>query len=43
MPDEDLAAEGGMCSSVSEFIKQYFKDNSSLEVWVIRFEFVLLD
>jgi hypothetical protein len=43
MPDEDLAAEGGMCSSVSEFIKQYFKGNSSLEVWVIRFEFVPLD
>ena len=43
MPDEDLAAEGGICSSVSEFIKQYFKGNTTLEVWVIRFEFVLLD
>lgn len=43
MPQEDLEAEGGMCSSVAEFIKQYFKGNSSLEVWVIRFEFVPLD
>jgi hypothetical protein len=43
MPDEDLQAEGGMCSSVAEFVKHYFKGNSSLEVWVIRFEFVPLD
>lgn len=43
MPEEDLEAEGGMCSSVAEFIQQYFKGNSSLEVWVIRFEFVALD
>jgi len=40
MPDEDLHAEGGMCSSVAEFVKRYFKGDSSLEVWVIRFEFV---
>lgn len=40
MPQEDLEAEGGMCSSVAEFIQQYFKGNSSQEVWVIRFEFV---
>ena len=43
MPDEDLQAEGGMCSSVAEFVKHYFKGNISLEVWVIRFEFVPLD
>ncbi|MEG4201734.1 hypothetical protein [Microcoleus sp. Pol12A5] len=43
MPDADLEAEGGMCSSVAEFIQQYFKSNSSLEVWVIRFEFIELD
>lgn len=43
MPDEDLQAEGGLCSSVAEFIQQYFKGNSSLEVWVIRFEFIELD
>ena len=43
MPDEDLQAEGGMCASVVEFIKQYFKGNSSQEVWVIRFEFVALN
>ena len=36
----DLAAEGGMCSSVEEFVQQYFKGDSSLEVWVIRFEFI---
>lgn len=43
MPDEDLQAEGGMCSSVAEFVKRYFKGNSSQEVWVIRFEFVPLN
>jgi hypothetical protein len=43
MPDEDLQAEGEMCESVEQFIKQYFKGNSSLEVWVIRFEFMPLD
>jgi len=43
MPYEDLQAEGGMCSSVAEFVKQYFKGHTSLEVWVIRFEFVPLD
>ena len=43
MPDEDLQAEGGMCSSVAEFIKRYFKGNSNLEVWVIRFEFIELE
>lgn len=32
MPYEDLQAEGGMCSSVPEFIKRYFKGNSSQEV-----------
>jgi phage N-6-adenine-methyltransferase len=40
MPDGDLAAEGGMCSSVQEFIQQYFKGDSNLEVWVIRFQFI---
>lgn len=43
MPDEDLQAEGGMCSSVAEFVKQYFKGDGSLEVWVVRFEFVELN
>ncbi|MEG3839036.1 hypothetical protein [Microcoleus sp. herbarium14] len=43
MPDEDLQAEGGMCSSVAEFVKRYFKGDGSLEVWVIRFEFIELD
>ena len=43
MPYEDLQAEGGMCASVPEFIQCYFKGNSSLEVWVIRFEFIELD
>lgn len=36
MPDEDLIAEGGMCSTVEEFVKHYFKGNSSLEVWAER-------
>ncbi|MEG4242956.1 hypothetical protein QUA51_09645 [Microcoleus sp. Pol10_D6] len=43
MPEEDLQAEGGMCASVPEFIKCYFKGNSSQEVWVIRFECIELD
>lgn len=43
MPYEDLEAEGGMCSSVAEFVKRYFKGNSSQEVWVIRFELVAMD
>jgi hypothetical protein len=43
MPDEDLQAEGGMCSSVAEFVKRYFKGDSNQEVWVIRFEFVALN
>jgi hypothetical protein len=43
MPQEDLQAERGMCSSVKEFVKRYFKGNSSLEVWVIRFQFIELN
>ena len=43
MPEEDLQAEGGMCSSVEEFVKRYFKGNSSLEVWVVRFQFIELE
>jgi hypothetical protein len=43
MPQNDLKAEGGMCDSIEQFIQHYFKGNSSLEVWVIRFEFVTLD
>ncbi len=43
MPVGDLKAEGGMCSSVAEFVKQYFKGDDSLEVWVICFEFVELN
>jgi hypothetical protein len=43
MPDADLAAEGGMCSTVADFISQYFKGRAKLEVWVIQFEFVSLE
>ena len=43
MPDTDLLAEGGMCESVEAFIQQYFKGDASLEVWVIRFEFIAAD
>ena len=43
MPQNDLKAEGGMCDSIEQFVKQYFKGNNSLEVWVIRFEFVALN
>jgi hypothetical protein len=40
MPPSDLKAEGAMCRSVGEFVGRYFKGNSNLEVWVIRFEFI---
>jgi len=43
MPQADLAAEGGMCDSLEQFIQRYFKGNTNLEVWVIRFEFVELN
>jgi hypothetical protein len=39
MPDSDLLAEGGMSATVGEFISQYFKGNTDLEVWVIGFRF----
>ncbi|MEG5159552.1 hypothetical protein QUB37_03760 [Microcoleus sp. AT3-A2] len=40
MPEKDLLAEGGMCSTIGEFVQQYFDGNPRLEVWVIRFEFI---
>ena len=43
MPQADLAAEGGMCDSLEQFIQRYFKGNTNLEVWVIRFEIVALN
>ena len=43
MPQADLAAEGGMCASLEQFIQRYFKGNTNLEVWVIRFEIVALN
>ena len=42
MPDSDLVAEGGMVDSVSEFIDRYFDGNSTLNVAVIRFDFLPL-
>lgn len=39
MPDDDLLAEGGMSATVADFISQYFKGNTDLEVWVIKFRF----
>jgi len=43
MPKADLAAEGGMCDSLEQFIQRYFKGNTNIEVWVIRFKFVELN
>lgn len=40
MPESDLLAEGGMCSTIGEFIEQYFDSNPRLEVWVVRFKFI---
>jgi hypothetical protein len=37
MPHEDLAAEGGMYGTVSEFVQQYFKGDINLKVWASRF------
>jgi hypothetical protein len=39
MPEADLVAEGGMCSTVAEFAIKYFKGDTDKEVWVIRFSF----
>ena len=43
MPQADLAAEGGMCDSIAQFIQRYFKGDSNQEVWVIRFESIALN
>ncbi|MEO0987547.1 MAG: hypothetical protein AAFY20_18705 [Cyanobacteria bacterium J06639_14] len=43
MPASDLIREGGMGSSVDEYIEQYFKGNASQEVAVIRFKFQPLE
>lgn len=40
MPVSDLAAEGGMCQTVEEFIDTYFGGDRSSEIWVIRFEVI---
>ena len=42
MPNEDLIREGGMVSSVPEFVDKYFNSDWSLEPAVIRFEFTPL-
>lgn len=39
MKYSDLAAEGGMCATVKEFVQKYFRGNGALEVWVINFTF----
>lgn len=39
MPETDLAAEGGMCSTVAEFATNYFKGDTDKEVWVVKFKF----
>lgn len=43
MPINDLEAEGGMCSTVEEFIDKYFKGEKACSVWVVRFEFFSLE
>jgi hypothetical protein len=43
MPISDLEAEGGMCSTIEEFISKYFEADKTRSVWVIRFEFFPLD
>jgi hypothetical protein len=40
MPTSDLVREGGMVSSVDEFIERYFAGDRDLEVAVIRFKFL---
>lgn len=43
MPVTDLAAEGGMCKTVDQFVEEYFKGNYHLTVWVVRFKFFGLE
>lgn len=43
MPISDLKAEGGMCSTVEEFIHKYFEGDKTHSVWVVRFEFFPLE
>ncbi|MEL6383844.1 MAG: hypothetical protein AAFQ89_15590 [Cyanobacteria bacterium J06626_18] len=43
MPESDLIREGGMCSSVDEYIQKYFKGDDSLSVAVVRFTFQRLE
>ena len=43
MPHADLLREGGMCSSVEEFIDTYFGGNGGQSVAVIRFLFTQLE
>jgi len=40
MSESDIAAEGGMASTVLEFANKYFDGNLDLELTVIRFTFV---
>lgn len=39
MPPEDLIREGGMCTTVDEFVAAYFGGNAEQEVAVVRFKF----
>lgn len=39
MPEADLLREGGMCSSVEEFINRYFNGDADQSVAVVRFHF----
>ena len=39
MPEADLIREGGMCSSITEFINRYFGGNENQIVCVVRFKF----
>lgn len=43
MPEADLVAEGGMCSTVSEFAAKYFKEDLDKETWVVRFKFQAIE
>ena len=43
MPESDLIAEGGMCTTVQEFINKYFDGNFLMEPVVIRFQFTPIE
>lgn len=43
MPEDDLIAEGGVCSTVAEFIDRYFDGEGDRMVSVVRYRFIPME